>query len=1645
MTSITVLGPVAVGDEGAALSPRDRVVLSVLVARRGREVPAGAIAEALWGEDPPPSWHKVVQGCVARLRRRLGPDAIETGAGGYRLAVPAEDVDAGQFERLVHRARELLLLEHVDEAAYAAQEALALWRGTPLADLADWPPGRGEAERLDELRLKAEELRLDALLLSGRHAEALPEARLRVQEEPLREHRWGLLARAQYQDGRQAEALATLRRARDILAEELGLDVGPELANLEQAVLQQDPALAVPAAGAAAAGCPWPGLASYDVDDADTFFGRDRELAECLDRLNRSGFLAVVGPSGSGKSSLVRAGLAARLRQEGRDVRVITPDPRPLEALPGATAGRSRGLVLVVDQCEEIFGPVVPEPVRSRFLGDLAALAWGGRTEVVLTLRADRLGELTAYPDVARLVEEGLYLLKVIGPEGVRDAIEQPARQAGLLLEEGLVDLLVRDVEGEPGSLPLLAHALRQTWERREGSTLTVRGYRASGGIRGAIARSAEQVYEAASEQQRHTLRELLLRMVQPGPGGEPVRTSLARDVVTDEEHADLVEQLVRARLVTAEADRLEIAHEALARAWPRLQAWLADDVQGERIRHHLTATAQAWQAMGRPPSELYRGSRLAAAREWRAGGNHRLTVVEEDFLAASDEAHRSDLARAEDEARRQHRLNRRLRLLVAGAVLLALIAATFGTLARSQWRDARAANDMVAAEAARARSHELAASAVAAVDENPGLAKALAILAAEAAAPSFQTRDALHRAIAADRVVSRVSMVRDTQRSWGVLRPAGDLVAMTGESVFLAALGLEVHDAATGALVWEWVVPAGAGHESAVMAGAQYSADGSLLASGVVWYPRHPWRVGPPLDESPAPAQGLLGVHLWDARTHEPRGVLDVGPCGGWPVAFAGDYLLVRTLVAPPSLNLRPRAEADLLAECRWDDGALGTLLVNRSTGKSRLVVVIEAVNLHLTVGHALSPDGSVAVVPDFGNGAGVLIDTQDGEELARIPGAIGFDFDSSGERLLVVDRTDPAVYDWRVVSVPDVEPLASYTGHAGGSFYGRFGPDDTSVYTTGLDNVLHQWSASTGALLGTVPAVGPGPPTNVGEMVLVPRSDSAGAVFVESTPPGELWSVPACRGTVLPDRLRVAGGRVVVGRDCDDEQQGRLETRTPAGEALESWEGISWESFEVSPDGRQVVSRDSAEDPGGPAAPRVGPLRVRSLDTGAVGTTLDGFCDHGLPDFYTGIPEDDPALRRCGRLGDPPPFTFHTSALRWSPDGRWIAAVSAGLEGTAVWDARTGELVASLGTVGDPERDRWGAPYDARFSPLSDQLVLSTLNGRLVAVDTGTWEPVVEKRLDLESTEAVGLVGYAADGSLVVVNPLYQNAANATLVLVDPVTFDVRRVWAGVAEGSAQAADISPDGTRVAIAASEGVVNVWDLESQALVDRADPGLDSLHGVQWLDDQALVLLSVNGHLSTITTDSTRLLDRARRSVARGLTQTECTTYLVSPCPGLAELATGAQVVPEELRGTYTLSWDADDLASAFTAWARQSFGDLSTDSVSTLTEQAQQLAGDYRLTFRSSDYSVMRGDAGEVWCTGSVETSETRPDRLLLGADSGSRCTDFHYAEIGWDLDGDQLTLPREEFRGRRLDTLLWTGKPLVRVEEDTSGPASP
>jgi DNA-binding SARP family transcriptional activator/WD40 repeat protein len=676
-------------------------VLTALAVHPGEVMTTDRLADALWGEELPASWSKVVHGCVMRLRRSLGSAAIETTSGGYRLTVTGDDLDTQRFEAMVERGRELAGTGAPERAASTLARALSLWRGAPFEDLDGWAPGSSEAARLEELRRSAEEDLLDARLASGEHREVAADGEARVTEEPLRERRWATLALAQYRCGRQADALRSLQRARHLLVDQLGIDPGPELVALEAAILRQDADLAGRREPLAISQqCPYQGLAPYDVTDHERFFGRDAETAACLDRLGSRPLLVVAGPSGCGKSSLVRAGLVPALQRRGQQSVAFVPGADPEAALTTAFASAAEGAVVVVDQLEELFTLDDNADAARAFCARLAAHA-SLETPVVVAVRADHLADLAADPAFARLAEQGLHLVSPLTGDALRAAIERPAEQAGLRLEPGLVDLLVRDTEGEPGALPLLSYALAQTWERRDGRVLTVEGYRATGGIRGAVARSADRLYESLPPDQRSTLRSVLLRLVAPSADGEPVRSRVPADTLGgDAARERVVSLLVRARLVTAEADTVELAHEALARAWPRLRAWLDEDAAGQRTFHHLAAAAAGWESLGRPDSELYRGARLEAALEWSDATAPDLTDLEAAFMNESRTRAASEREAEAERSQHQARQNRRLRGLLTATAVLLVISLLAGFVAVQRGRETGRQRDTAALEA---------------------------------------------------------------------------------------------------------------------------------------------------------------------------------------------------------------------------------------------------------------------------------------------------------------------------------------------------------------------------------------------------------------------------------------------------------------------------------------------------------------------------------------------------------------------------------------------------------------------------------------------------------------------------------------------------------------------------------------------------------------------------------------------------------------------------------------------------------------------------------------------------------------------------------------------------------------------------------
>ncbi|MET3773197.1 nSTAND1 domain-containing NTPase [Arthrobacter nitrophenolicus] len=678
---VRVLGALTLDDGRIPLAPRDRAVMGALTVRLGAALSVESLAEALWGDNLPASWSKVIPGCIMRLRRLIGPAEIETTPFGYRLAAEHIDVDAEKFERLVIRGTQQLKLGEPERAAHSFSEALDLWRGEAFADLIEWGPARIAAARLEEMRLGVEEQLLDARLQAGEVQEVAVLAQARVAEAPLRERRWVLLSVAQYRQGRQADALAAVRRARAILCADLGLDPSTELAELEQAILRQDPSLLTDHVfRAGSPECPYFGLPPAGIADAERYFGREQELAGALRALEEHGVLLVTGSSGIGKSSFVRAGIGARFAAHGTQVTIVAPGEHPVSALRDVVRSPGNSL-LIVDQCEQAFAANDHAEIPAFFetlLGEIF------RRRVVIAIRADRLGDLAEHPGFAGIIQSQMLMLTAFGTGGLRAVIEKPAEQAGLILEPGLVEILVRDADGR--NLPLLSHALRQVWSRREGRVLTIDGYQASGEVQGAVAKTAEDVFASLTPEGQRLLRDILLRLVEAFPDGAVVSRPIERTrIAIDDAHAKVVNRLVDARLLITDTETVGLSHEALAREWPRLKEWLADDIEGQRIMRHLGTAAAAWDAMGRPDSELYRGSRQTAVQHWRDTENPALTVVEREFLDTSSAAETAGLAAAQKQLSKERSMVRRLTWLSAGAATLAVVAVSAGLVAGFQ------------------------------------------------------------------------------------------------------------------------------------------------------------------------------------------------------------------------------------------------------------------------------------------------------------------------------------------------------------------------------------------------------------------------------------------------------------------------------------------------------------------------------------------------------------------------------------------------------------------------------------------------------------------------------------------------------------------------------------------------------------------------------------------------------------------------------------------------------------------------------------------------------------------------------------------------------------------------------------------------
>ena len=1463
---IRVLGHLeaSVDDQPVALGgAKQRAVLAMLALDANRTVTADRLSEGLWGEDRPPSAAKMVQNYVWLLRRTLNGGAeILTHGRAYELRIDAEHVDSCRLERLVSEAAHEA---GAGDRGDAARAALALFRGEPLADVADEPFAGAEIRRLEDLRLTAAELAIEADLACGRHQHVVAEIDALLAENPLRERLHAQRMLALYRCGRQAEALEAYHQVRATVVEEIGVEPGPELQRLHEAILRQEPSLdvdpavtdlhheldaaaapplvgrdaelerlralwqraaagtgalvtlaggygmgktrlaaelasaahrdgaavlyapgtgppdvalaaiarardaqrpallviddadraptavrvalrdleldrapalvlatglqaaalarlepresialealgadgvaaiaglyapagrAVPvdalltasggvprrvheaagewarreatrrvdaAADRAAAGrsearaledelaegvaelqsarertdhtlrdddersvvCPYKGLATFEADDADYFFGRERLVADLVAHVVGAPLLAVVGPSGSGKSSVVRAGLLPALAggvlpgSDNWTQALIRPGEQPLRALRRATRrlAHERHGVLAVDQFEELFTGCQDEEEREDFAAALVRYARSGDGVVVLTVRADFYGHCAAYPELARLLGANHVLVGAMSRDELRRAIEQPAQRAGLTVEPELVEALLADVEGQPGALPLLSTTLLELWRGRERRQLRLAAYASSGGVQGAVARLAEDAFIGLDPGQQAIARELLLRLADEDESGAIVRRRVALDEL-DAKRTAVVSRLVERRLLTAGDGAVEVAHEALLREWPRLRTWLDEDAEGRRLHRRVEVDARAWDADARDAGELYRGARLASALDWAATHDPELSGTERAFLDAGRHA--------------AGRAQRRLRLVLAGVASLLVLAVIAGLVALDQRGAARAEATTAAAQRLGAqaltdteldRSLLLARQGVALDDSPQTRGNLLAALLRSPAAigvlhsggprvnaldlsPDGRTLAVLDASgtlrLLDARTQQRIAPLQTVEGVSPFDTTGFEALRFSPDSARLAVGGSDagVLDARTGRRV------ASLGLESQFVTGIRFSADGRTLSDSI----------GDSLG-----GRGIA-IQRFDSRTGRALDVpkFPAGPPNpSAPLVMGDGRRLVTSLEGGPTAIRDARTLRVLKT---WPEGAahasLGpndrTLLLGGSDGSVRF--------LDLVTGEVRRAAGS-----------------HDGAVVRAAFSATG--------RIAVTAGEDQRAMVWDVRRAAAIDTLAGHTGQITGLAITR---DDRTLYSSALDGKVLIWDLAGDRRLGRPFPTG--------------RDDSR-QQRIDIGAPGELPSSPVVMTALSPDGRTLAVGHSTGTVTLVDA--GTLQARSTfrvvptgpvAGIGFEPRTGLLLASNGhgrlafIDPDTGTIVRRESAGTQFMPET--AGTQFTPSFSAnGQLMATLD---DQGAVRLWTlraGLPAGTP------RLYYP---TGYASEVSLSPDGRTLAVTS-------------------------------------------------------------------------------------------------------------------------------------------------------------------------------------------------------------------------------------------------------------------------------------------------------------------------------------------------------------------------------------------------
>ncbi len=1144
---------------------------------------------------------------------------------------------------------------------------------------------------------------------------------------------------------------------------------------------------------------PYKGLLFFDEPDADLFFGREALTARLTEHVVElamdasARFLAVVGASGSGKSSLMRAGLAVSLKHVGWDIHVFTPTTDPVRMLdanlnPVRTKDEER-VLLLVDQFEEVFTLCRNEMERIAFLEKLISSAQekSKKITVVIALRADFYSHCAQYPLLRQAVAAEQEYIGQMTAEELRRAIEEPAKRGGWEFEPGLVDLLLNDIgaqgtsEPEPGALPLLSHALLATWERRRGRTFTLEGYRASGGVRGAIAETAESIFNDQLNQiQQELARDVFLRLTELGEGTEDTRrratlNELVRQSAEATQLRAVLNTLAEARLITLNEDSAEVAHEALIREWQRLREWLTQDREGLLLHRHLTESAREWEARKQDSAELYRGARLAQAREWASANEERLNAFERAFLAASVEQEHHDAiereaqrqrelesaqklaetekARAQEQASSVKRLRQR-GVFLAGALALAMVAAIIaGVLAKNAQQQALISS-----------VRELSSAANLNLEIDP---ERSVLLAMEAVNKTYlkdqpvlpEAEEALHSAVQASRI--ELTLRGHTDTLWSAVYSQDGTKIATASADGTA----RIWDATTGKeLLSVKSVVQGTKRPGPAFEGwdgfwyATFSPDGKYLAT--------------------ADGDGI--ARIWDAGTGEELLALErhrnevdhieFSPDGSRVVTVSGDGLAII-----------------------WD-ALTGEKLLTLSQGPGLYWVVF-------------SPDGSRIAIANHYDGWVSIWDAVTGERLLTLPHpnteVDSVSYSPDGSRI-VTTSNDQTVRIWDANNGKELLTLYGYTINVTNAAYS---PDGTRIATIVLNNQVKIWDANTGQEILTIAG------HSLDVLTVAFSPDGAHVVTASRDGTARVWNVAPSRefltllnGPVIssaeaelaysPDGTRLAAAYSDPIGKVWDLRTGKL-LLSLAGHT----DGIN--SIVYNLDGTRIAT--AAGD---------GTAKIWDAKTGKELQTLSGHKDGVLgvafsPDGsrIATASEDWTAKvwdAETGKILFTLDHTDEAESVVFSPDGKIIA--TAGASRTAIlWDALTGKKLFSL----TDHKDSIGQVV---FSPDGTRLATASRDG-----SAKVWDAVSEKVLFtlLGHDGTVFSVAFSPDGKTVATA-----SADKTAKLWDVLTG--KGLLTLRAPDGLTSVAFSPDGSQLAVASRDGTDRIYLLKIEDLMALA-------------------------------------------------------------------------------------------------------------------------------------------------------------------------------------------------------------------------------